>query len=108
MMRDVLKRLLTTGLPILILLAVVAYIGDYLSVRFGIPPRDMYGSVEVRELYAVKLKSKQTEYMFQPPSQQECVNSLFPHLGDQPCWYLRRNPHPKIDIDSGQPHIFDR
>ncbi len=108
MLRPLLKRLLTTVLPILILLAIAVYVGDYLSLRFSIPKREMYGSVEVREMYAVKLKSKQTEYMIQPPEQQECVNSLFGHFGDQPCWYLRRNPRQKIEIDSGQPHFFDR
>lgn len=102
------KRLVTTVLPILILVAIVAFLGDYLSLRFRIPNREMYGTVEVRELYTVKLKNKQTEYMFQPPEQQECVNSMFPHFGDPPCWYLRRNTRQKINIDSGQPHVFDR
>jgi hypothetical protein len=97
-----------TVLPSLILLGILVYLGDYLSLRYAIPKRDTYGSVTVRQLYAVKLKNKQTEYMFNPPAQQECVNSLFPHFGDPPCWYLNRNTRQTINVDSGAPHFWDR
>ena len=102
------KRLLQTAIPIVILVGVLLYLGDFLSLRYRIPNREPYGSVTVRELYAVKLKNKQTEYMFEPPAPQECVNSLFPHFGDKPCWYLKRNTKQQIDIDSGAPHFWDR
>jgi hypothetical protein len=102
------RLLLHTILPSLILLGVVVYLGDFLSLRYQIPKRELYGSVVVRELYAVKLKNKQTEYMFQPPAPQECVNSLFPHFGDPPCWYLERHTRQQVNVDSGQPHFWDR
>ena len=102
------RLLLHTILPSLILLCVVVYLGDFLSLRYQIPKREPYGSVVVRELYAVKLKNKQTEYMFQPPAPQECVNSLFPHFGDPPCWYLERHTRQQVNVDSGQPHFWDR
>ncbi len=97
------KWFLQTILPVIILAAGLVYLGDFLSLRYRIPNREPYGSVTVRELYAVKLKSKDTEYMYQPPEQQECVNSLFPHFGDQPCWYLKRHPRHQININSGSP-----
>jgi hypothetical protein len=103
------KRLFfQTILPGLILTGILVFLGDYLSLRYSIPKRDMYGSVVVRELYAVKLKNKQTEYMFQPPAPQECVNSLFPHFGDEPCWYLSRHTKQQVSVDSGAPHFWDR
>lgn len=102
------RLLLQTILPSLILLGVAVYLGDFLSLRYQVPKRETYGSVVVREMYAVKLKNKQTEYMFQPPAPQECVNSLFPHFGDSPCWYLKRHTKQQVDIDSGQPHFWDR
>lgn len=102
------RRFLHTILPSLILAGILVFLGDYLSLRFGIPQRPMYDNVLVRELYAVKLKNKQTEYMFQPPEQQECVNSLFPHFGDSPCWYLKRHTRQQVNVDSGQPHFWDR
>jgi hypothetical protein len=104
----VIRRILQTVLPAVILLGILVYLGDYFSLRYSIPKRDMYGSVSVREMYAVKLKNKQTEYMPQAPEQQECVNSLFPHFGDDPCWYLKRHTRQQINVDSGQPHFWDR
>jgi hypothetical protein len=102
------KRLLQTILPIVILVCILLYLGDFLSLRYRIPNREPYGSVTVRELYAVQLKSKQTEYMFEPPAPQECVNSLFPHFGDPPCWYLRRNTKQQINVDSGSTPFWER
>lgn len=98
------KRLiLQTILPGVILACVAVYLGDLLSLRYRIPNREPYGTVTVRQMYAVRLKSKDTEYMPQAPQQEECVNSLFPHFGDQPCWYLRRHPRQQININSGAP-----
>jgi len=102
------RTLLHVVLPLLVVLGIAVYLGDYFSLRFSIPNRPMYDSVIVRELYAVKLKNKQTEYMFQPPAPQECVNSLFPHFGDSPCWYLKRHTRQQVNVDSGQPHFWDR
>jgi hypothetical protein len=100
------KRLiLQTILPLVILAGVLIYLGDFLSLQYRIPNREPYGSVMVRQMYAVRLKSKDTEYMPQPPQAQECVNSMFPHFGDQPCWYLRRHPRQQININSGAPSL---
>ena len=87
---------------------VAAYSGDLLSLRYNFPKRPPFGTVMVRQMYAIKLKNKQTEYSSQPPEPQECVNSLFAHYGDPPCWYLQRNTRQRIDVDSGQPQIFGR
>jgi hypothetical protein len=102
------RKFFQTVLPAVLLAAVVLYLGDFLSLRYSIPKRDLYGSVTVRQMYAVKLKNKQTEYMPQPPAPQECVNSLFPHFGDPPCWYLSRHTRQQINVDSGTPHFWDR
>jgi hypothetical protein len=102
------KRRLKTIVPIVLVAAAVLYLGDLASLRFRIPNRETYGSVTVRQFYAVAQKDKSVEYMFQPPTQQECVNSLFPQLGDPPCWYLKRNTRQQITIDSGAPHFWSR
>jgi hypothetical protein len=79
----------------------VTYAGDYVSVRFGIPDhREQFDSFEVRHFYAVKLKNRKTEYSFDQPQPMECVNSLFPHFGDQPCWYVKRHPVIQVNLDS--------
>lgn len=102
------KRFLQTVLPSVILVCVLVYFGDLLSLKYSIPKREMYGSVTVREMYAIQLKNKSTEYDFQPPQAEECVNSMFGHFGDPPCWYLRRNTRKQIDINSAPPQIFGR
>jgi hypothetical protein len=75
---------------------------DYLSVRFAIPNhRAQFDDVEVRHFYAVKLKDKKTRYMYDQPQSMECVNSLLPHYGDTPCWYVKRNTVIRVNLDSG-------
>ena len=79
--------------------ALAIYAGDYLSLRFQIPNRrTQFGSVTVRRLYAVPQKNRSTEYMFDQPSAQACVYSLFPHFGDSPCWYLSRHKTQVINV----------
>ena len=60
--------------------------------------RNPYGSVVVRRSYAVAQKNGKTQFIFEPPAPENCVNSLFPHSGMQPCWYLRRHPEQRTDI----------
>ena len=74
------------GLAAIFALALLLYAGDWLSLRLRIPPREPYGTVTVRRYYAVALKSKKTSYMFDEPQEETCVNALFPHEGDAPCW----------------------
>jgi len=88
-----LRVLLAAGAALLLV-----YLGDYVSLIYRIPKgRQEFGSVQVQTFYAVKLKNKQTEYMFQPPQQEQCVHSLFPHLGLTACWYLERHRTQEID-----------
>lgn len=60
--------------------------------------RSPYGSVVVRHYYAVPQKNGKTQFIFDPPSPESCVNALFPHSGMQPCWYLNRHPERRTDI----------
>jgi hypothetical protein len=87
---------------ILLVLAAAAcalWVGDYLSVRFQIPNhRPQFGSVQVRRYYAVPLKNNRVGFTFDPPAPQSCVESLFPHFGLTPCWYLRRHPQQRVDL----------
>jgi hypothetical protein len=91
-------RWLRIILILVVTFALATYVGDYLSVRYGIPKgRPQFGSVQVQSYYSVKLKNQRTELMFQPAEAQPCVHSLFPHLGAIPCWYLERHARQKID-----------
>jgi hypothetical protein len=86
---------------VLILGAVLAlvYAGDYAALRFPIPKsRSAYSEVTVRPYYDVGLKSGKSDLYFLDPVQQTCANSLFPHMGFAPCWYLKRHTHPRIKM----------
>jgi hypothetical protein len=99
------KRLLILGL----LVAIVIYGLDFLSVWLRIPGRDTFGTVTMHTMYAVKLKSGKTEYDYAGDHNVDCSNSLFPQFGVKPCWYARRHTEEQITIDSGNPnnpHIF--
>ena len=88
-----------------ILLALAAalgalYAGDYVSVRYRIPNnREQFGVVKTRRAYAIPEKNNRIQYTFDPPQNQTCVQSLFPHLGYTPCWYLRRHAQKSVAID---------
>jgi hypothetical protein len=80
-------------------LMVVTFVGDYALLRYRIAAqRNPFGAVTVRPYYAVRLKSGKTEFIFQNPRPETCVNSLFPHLGMAPCWDARRHPERRTDI----------
>jgi hypothetical protein len=85
------------GLCVLLLLFI--YAADFLSARFGFPNhRAIYGSVVVDKTYAVTQKNQKQEFYFLPPETQTCVNSLFPHFGAPPCWYLKRHQSQQVQM----------
>ena len=99
--------ILETGLKILqktvlaiVVLAIVIYAGDYTQLRVRAWRKaNPFGSVQVEKYYAVHEKNNKTEFMFPHDTQsQDCVHSLFPHMGYSPCWYLNRNREQRIDI----------
>src|SRR5271156_2434730 len=53
--------------------------------------RNAFNTITVHPYFAVERKDKKIEYMYADPRDETCVNSIFPHMGDSPCWYLRRH-----------------
>jgi len=78
---------------------VAVFLIDYGVFRLRVlTGRQAYGSVVVRSYYAVLQKNGKTSFIFDPPQPWTCVNSLFPHQGYPPCWYLTRHPEQRTDI----------
>jgi|SRR5271163_4358816 len=72
---------------------------DYAVFRLRVATnRSPYGSVVVTHYTAIQKKNGKTEFIFDPPQPQTCVNTLFPHAGSLPCWYLSRHPEQRTDI----------
>lgn len=83
----------------LVLITAASYACDYLLLRYRVARnRSPFGTVTVRPYYAVPQKDHKTEFLFDDPQDQTCVNALFPQLGDSPCWYLRRNRNKRVDM----------
>ena len=77
----------------------LAYGLDYMVFRIRAGTNhNPYGSVTVNHYYAVLQKNGKTQFIFDPPQAQACVNALFPHQGSPPCWYLSRHPDQRTDI----------
>jgi hypothetical protein len=93
------RQVALRSLLAIIVLAAIAYAADYGVFQYRLTTkRQPFGSVTVEHYDAVEHKNGKAELIFEPPVQQTCVNSLFPHAGDLPCWYLTRHAEQKTDI----------
>ena len=61
---------------IVVVVAGILYLADFLSVRFRIPARDTFGTVTVHTYYVVKLKNGRTEYDYAGDHDVSCSNSV--------------------------------
>ena len=90
-----LSPLLSRIATILVALVIVLYFGDYIVVRLRSNPT---GTCQIRKLYAVPQKDGKTSFEPGEPETQTCVNSVFPHLGYNPCWYLKRHKIQQVNL----------
>ena len=94
-----LGRALAWGALLLGGLGAAVFAGDDALLRYRVAAhRDPFAVVMVQPYYAVRLKSGKTEFLFQEPRAERCVNSLFPHFGQAPCWYARHHRERRTEI----------
>ncbi|MGA7171812.1 MAG: hypothetical protein WBX08_21840 [Candidatus Sulfotelmatobacter sp.] len=96
--RQLLKRLAGAAILSAAAVALFAYAVDYGVFRYRVAANKGFGQVTVTSYDAVQQKSGKTVFLFNPPQQQTCVNSLFPRAGYLPCWYLQRHAEQRTDI----------
>ena len=82
----------------LIVALALTFAGDTLALQLS---RNPYTMITVRSYYAVPTKNGHIDYEYNDAFDQQCVNAIFPHRGDRPCWYLRRHTEQEIKIDTG-------
>src|ERR1700742_3640884 len=81
----------------IVVVVVAAFILDYVVLRAKMMfPKlgEATGTVQMTRLYAIAQKNGRVEYELdanQPEVTMPCVHSLFPHMGNNPCWYLQQN-----------------
>jgi hypothetical protein len=93
------KKIIASVLAGVIAASALTCAADYLLWRYKLSTgRTPYGTLTVQYYYAIQEKNGKTEYDFQPPQQESCVNSLFPHAGYSPCWYERKHTEKAIRI----------
>jgi hypothetical protein len=89
----------------LALVLALVYAGDFLYVRVRMlhpKPADPFETLTAPRILAIPEKGNRTSYEIdeQHPTQTlVCVHALFPHYGDQPCWYIKKkidNPIPLL------------
>ena len=99
-----LSRLLQRTAIALVTTLVVLFVADYLLLRAKLMwPKlgSATGTVTMERMYAISQKSGRVEYEMdanQPEVTLPCVHSLFPHMGNSPCWYLRQNATKPIPV----------
>jgi hypothetical protein len=74
-------------------------VGDNLVVRYRIRSnREPFGEVLVKRYFAIRHKDQRVEFVPTDPESRPCVHSLFPQLGNNPCWYVSRHTVERIDM----------
>ncbi len=98
-LKRLLQRVIVIGLSSVLGLTLLAYAVDYAVFRYRVATnRQPYGQITVTSYDAVPQKSGKTEFIFNPPQAQTCVNTLFPREGYVPCWYLQRHTEQRINL----------
>jgi hypothetical protein len=82
----------------LVVAAVVFYLIEDFSIRIRLANgADLFGSVPVNGHDSIPQKNGATEAVPADAAPQACLHSVFPHLGDSPCWYVESHKNTKID-----------
>ena len=88
----------------IVVAVVAAFIVDYVVLRAKIMFPKLgaaTGTVQMTRLYAIAQKNGRVEYELdanQPEVTMPCTHSLFPHMGNSPCWYLQQNATKPIPV----------
>ena len=99
-MSSIFKRIIVG----IVMAVIAAFVVDYVVLRAKVMFPKLgaaTGTVQMTRLYAIAQKNGRVEYEFaanQPEVTMPCVHSLFPHMGNSPCWYLRQNATKPIPV----------
>ena len=92
------KRYIAYMLAGLAGLLLILYVSDYIVLRLRMRNGSAFRVMTVRRYYAVPLKNGKVDFLPADPWQQTCTRSLFPQMGDPPCWYLAQHTDRRIDM----------
>jgi hypothetical protein len=84
-----LMRTVSRAVAGLVAAVLLLYVGDAVVLRMRMPAG--LDTIPVQPYYAIPQKDGKTEFVLADPATRTCTRSLFPQLGYNPCWYVRRH-----------------
>jgi hypothetical protein len=85
------KRHLGDALLWLLAAILVLWLGDWAVWHLRVWRGRGYDTVQVSQFLLTPLKNHRVKADEQSTMDQPCSRSIFPHGGDDPCWWLRRH-----------------
>jgi hypothetical protein len=85
------KKQLQDALLWLLAAALLLWLGDWAVWRVRVWHGGGYDTVQVSQFLLTPLKNHRVKADEQSTTNQPCTRSIFPHGGDDPCWWLRRH-----------------
>ena len=86
-----LKKRAGDALLWLLAAALVVWFADWAAWRVRVHYGGGYDTIQVDQILLTPLKNHRMKADEQSTTDQRCTRSLFPHAGDDPCWWLRRH-----------------
>jgi hypothetical protein len=90
-MQPTVQRLTGRILVTLVVAIALVYVGDYAAWRVRLSHGSGTGSLAVDQYLATPLKGNKAEYDFLGTVQQPCARAIFPHGGNNACWWVARH-----------------
>jgi hypothetical protein len=87
----ILKRQIADALLWLFAAVLLLWLGDWAVWRIRVHNGSGYDTVQVNQILLTPLKNHRMKADEQSADAQPCTRSIFPHAGDDPCWWLRRH-----------------
>ena len=86
-----LKRHLADALLWLLAATLILWVADWAIWRIRVRHGGGYDTVRVDQVLLTPLKNHRLKADAESTQDLTCTHSLFPHAGDDPCWWLRRH-----------------
>jgi hypothetical protein len=83
------------ALVLLVAVPAFAYLADLAVVSVRGNPT---ANITIKQYYAIPQKGNKMQYAPADSAIEECVDALFPHNGDRPCWYVRGHTRRQLDM----------
>jgi hypothetical protein len=76
---------------VLVIVVLVGYLTDAAVLQVRLRRGTAYRVIEVDQFLRTPLKGQKDEYDLTGQVSVTCTRSLFPQLGDSPCWWVERH-----------------